>query len=202
MAFRRSACVATMRKNRSASCGSRRAPSNSVSTKPLIDVIGVFSSCDTLATKSRRMFSKRRKCVTSESTTTAPMPRPAASRRRGAADLQGAIGIAVQDDVVLDGPLAHQHAPGEAPQIEIADHLVELSAQGVGKRIPHQLRGGLVERDHALLGVDGQYALDHAGQHGLLLVALLDDRPQAIFQLARHLVERTGQAGHLFGRRR
>ena len=54
-----SACRAMIWRNRRASIGSSLAPSRRVSTKPLIDAIGVFSSCDTLATKSRRMFSSR-----------------------------------------------------------------------------------------------------------------------------------------------
>ena len=39
--------------------------SASVSTKPVSTVTGVFSSCDTLATKSRRMVSRRSCAVTS-----------------------------------------------------------------------------------------------------------------------------------------
>ena len=81
MACRRSACRATMSRNRSACGRSSMAPSRRVSTKPLMLVIGVLSSCDTLATKSRRMFSSRRIWVMSFSTTSMPRSRPAAFRR-------------------------------------------------------------------------------------------------------------------------
>ena len=48
-----SVCLAIISRNRFASSGLSIAPSWSVSTNPLIDVIGVFSSCETFATKSR-----------------------------------------------------------------------------------------------------------------------------------------------------
>ena len=69
MAFRRSAWPTMMRRNRSASAGSSLAPSSSVSAKPLIEVTGVLISCETLATKSRRMASSAAGGVTSFSTT-------------------------------------------------------------------------------------------------------------------------------------
>ena len=58
---------------------SSRPSSSSVSTKPLIEVIGVRSSCETLATKSRRTFSKCRSRVTSCSTISTPIFCPCAS---------------------------------------------------------------------------------------------------------------------------
>ena len=61
IALSRSACLAMICRNRMRVVGMSIAPSNSVSTKPLIDAIGVFNSCDTLATKSWRTFSKWRK---------------------------------------------------------------------------------------------------------------------------------------------
>ena len=70
--FRRSACPAMMRTNRRAASGSSRAPSSSVSAKPLIEVTGVLSSWETFATKSRLTASSRLRRVTSLSTTTAP----------------------------------------------------------------------------------------------------------------------------------
>ena len=75
----RSACLAMMLRNRRWSAGSSPAPSSNVSTKPLIEAIGVLSSCDTLATKSRRTFSSRCMAVTSFKTITAP-PSPERSR--------------------------------------------------------------------------------------------------------------------------
>jgi len=49
-------------------------PSSKVSTYPEMEVSGVRSSCDTLAIKSRRVFSARSTLVTSCSTATAPPP--------------------------------------------------------------------------------------------------------------------------------
>ena len=79
MALSRSAWRAMMPRNFSADSGSRIAPSSSVSTNPLIAVIGVRSSWETFATKSRRKFSSRRMRVMSFKTTTAPICRPEAS---------------------------------------------------------------------------------------------------------------------------
>ena len=77
--FSRSACPAMMRTKRRAASGSSSAPSSSVSAKPLIEVTGVLSSCETLATKSRRTASSLLRRVTSFSTTTAPTSSPSSS---------------------------------------------------------------------------------------------------------------------------
>ena len=53
-------------------CSSFFAPSNNVSAKPLIDVIGVFNSCDTLATNSLLKFSSFLRFVISCNTITIP----------------------------------------------------------------------------------------------------------------------------------
>ena len=76
MALSRSACLWMMDRNRCASSRSSGGFSCSVSTKPLMLVMGVRSSCETLATKSRRMFSRRRNRVTSLSTSSAPRRSP------------------------------------------------------------------------------------------------------------------------------
>jgi hypothetical protein len=57
ISFRRSVCLAMICKKFVAFFGSLSAPASKVSTKPLMEVMGVFSSWETLATKSRRVFS-------------------------------------------------------------------------------------------------------------------------------------------------
>src|SRR5439155_1601374 len=69
----------TDRKRRAVGRSSPGGPS-SVSAYPLIAVSGVRSSCETLATKSRRTTSRRRSSVTSCRTRTKPKGRPSASR--------------------------------------------------------------------------------------------------------------------------
>ena len=57
ISFNRSACRPIILRNFFSDSGSCIAPSKRVSTKPLIEVMGVRSSCDTLATKSVRTCS-------------------------------------------------------------------------------------------------------------------------------------------------
>ena len=67
----RSSCTA----NRVTASGSSSATARSVSAAAWIEAAGVFSSCDALATKSRRTASVRRESVTSVTTiNTAPSP--------------------------------------------------------------------------------------------------------------------------------
>src|SRR5262249_40477115 len=67
----RSLCCRMMSRNRTLVAGSSLPPSSNASTYPLIDVRGVRSSCDTLATKSFRIFSSLRSSVISWNTSTA-----------------------------------------------------------------------------------------------------------------------------------
>ena len=59
-------------KNISRDCSSFFAPSIKVSANPLIEVIGVLSSCETFATNSRLKFSNFFRLVISCNTTTIP----------------------------------------------------------------------------------------------------------------------------------
>ncbi len=78
------ACIrstfARMRAVNSVACSSGSSPSASASAKPRRLVIGVFSSCDTLATKSRRTPSSWRVRVTSWMATRAPSSSGSAER--------------------------------------------------------------------------------------------------------------------------
>ena len=80
ISLRRSACLAMICKKFRAFSGSCMAPSSRVSTNPLMEVMGVLSSWETLATKSRRACSRRRNRVTSLSTMRAPKAFPWGSR--------------------------------------------------------------------------------------------------------------------------
>ncbi len=75
----RSAWRPILARKRWRSSASISGSSISVSTSPRIAVTGVLSSCETLATKSRRTVSRRRSRVTSWSTRTAPPRVPPAA---------------------------------------------------------------------------------------------------------------------------
>ena len=79
MASRRFTCRCTIPRKRMELAGSSKPSSRIVSTKPLINVIGVRSSWETLATKSRRTFSRCRSRVTSCSTIRTPIFSPRTS---------------------------------------------------------------------------------------------------------------------------
>ena len=85
----------------------------------------------------------------------------------------------------------------DALQVGVADDLLDALALGCRRVDVEQARGGVVERDHALVGVDGDDALDHAGEHRLALVALAGERADLLVQFVGHVVEALGHRGEL-----
>ena len=180
------------------------APSSSVSTKPLIEVTGVLSSCETLATKSRRTASSRLRRVTSLSTTTAPTDSVAVAGAQ-----QRAVGL----QVAVLGADAHARcraSTGSCPdrvcghdalQVGVADDLLHGAALGRLRLDAEQARGGGVDGDDALVGVHGEHALDHAREHRLALVALAGERADLLVELVGHVVEALGHGRELLGAR-
>ncbi len=203
MACKRSACLAMIRRKRSASCGSFMAPSSRVSTKPLIEVTGVFSSGETLATKSRRMCSSRRKSVTSLSTITwrrcAAGPSIVVQGRP--VRLHHALPIAEQHDVGFDRVGTGQRSADEAAQVCIADDFLQEPAFRLGLVQAEQRGRGHVQTDHALLAIDRQHPLGHAGQDRLLLVVVLNQDADLLLQLIGHAIEGFGPGRPAPGRR-
>ena len=200
--FRRSACPAMMRRNRRPASGSSIAPSASVSAKPLIDVTGVLSSCDTLATKSLRTASRRRRRVTSFTTTTAPATAPSSVCSSEPFACRNLSSPATYDrEVGLDGFLAGQHGVQRALQLRIAGRLLDRHADDGVRTDVEQPSRGAVDGDDAPVRVDGDDALDHALEHRLALVALARERAQLVVELGGHPVHGLGDRGELDGRR-
>ena len=182
MAFSRSAWPEMMRTKRCAASGSSRAPSSRVSAKPLMEVTGVLSSCETLATKSRRTASRRLSRVTSLSTTTAPTRR---RRRRPCSSVPLACSERSSAPTRIDDVGLHRLGArrASAPTTRCRSGLRTTSwmrlALGRRRVDVEQRGGGLVEGDHALVRVDGEHALDHAREHRFALVALAGERARS-----------------------
>ena len=83
----------------------------------------------------------------------------------------------------------------EPQQVRLANHLVDLASLDLGRLDADQRGAALVERDDRARVVHRQDALDHAREHGLLLVLLAEDGSHAIGPLLGHQVHGVGQRG-------
>ena len=201
--FRRSACPTMMRRKRCAPPGRPARRPRSVSTKPLIEVTGVLSSCETLATKSRRTVSSRLSRVTSLSTTTAPTSSPL-----GVAG--SSVPLACRLRSSAPTRMTMSASTGRCPPSVCATTCcrsglrttswMDLPSAAAGS-VSSRRGGGGVDGDDALVGVDGEHALDHAREHRLALVALVGERAQLVVELVGHVVDALGHGGELLDAR-
>ena len=125
---------------------------------------GVFSSCETLATNSWRSRSRRRSSLVSCSTSTAPRAGTPGSRAAWTVRLRSAGPF--QRQLLLARLGVDQGAADDVLQGRCADHFPELAADGRLDLEIQQLGGALVGEQDALLGVEGDHALDHAAEDG------------------------------------
>ena len=129
--------------------------------------------------------------------------------RAGRAALRGA---AEERAVGLQGAILRPDADGDvrlyrlvpleggldgALQVGVAHDLLDALALGRRRIDIQQLRGGLVERDHTLVRVHRDDALDHAREHRLALVALAGERADLFAQFVGHVVEAGRHHGEL-----
>ncbi len=110
-------------RKRSAFSESFIAPSLSVSKKPFMDVIGVFSSCETFATKSRRMFSNVLRRVTSFNTISARVSL-LGNPVRWRLEPEGRHPVAYYHYVAFQGISARKRASFEPMEVGVANGLL------------------------------------------------------------------------------
>ena len=121
---------------------------------------------------------------------------------------QRAVGLEVallrpdaHHDVGLHRTVAVQRLRHHVLEVGVADDLLDrlaLGRRGIGVQ---EARGGRVHGDHPLVDVDGEHALDHAGEHRLALVALVGEPAQLVVQLCGHLVDALGHRRELLDAR-
>ena len=164
-------------------------PSSS-SRNPLSAAIGVFSSWDTLATRSRRARSRRRSSVTSRRVTTVPTT----CRRRGAnVDLE--LGAASRT--------TSRRSTGAAPRPRTGSTASRIAGGrprgGPGRALgePEQAVRGVVGHDDGAVRVDRQDALGQRPDHRPVAVALAGDLGDERLQARRHAVEPLAEGGEL-----
>ena len=117
--------------------------------------------------------------------------------KHGAVDVQDALVVAAEHDLAFAGLLRGQHGVDQAVELAAADQFGKRPALGPGRVDVDQPGRRLVDADDAVFGVEGQDALDHAGEDGLALVALPDDGAELVVQFGGHVVERLGQGADL-----
>src|SRR5271166_1158579 len=150
-----------------------------------MEVRGVRSSWETLAMKSRRVFSTRSVSVRSRSTATAPPPGKGGGHVEGAAgnDGSGARGL----DLV--GGRGFLDA-GE--EIRIADGFDDGLLQPGTLR--NQTIHGAVGPLHQAIVADGDDGVLHAVEQGFELALAGDDSGEAVFNAAGSFVDGSGDA--------
>ena len=183
-----------------------RALARSVSAKPRIAVSGVLSSCETLATKSRRMRSRRRISVTSWSTATTPRSGPLAGKAHGVELEVPRLGAPPWRRRSTD-----RRRPAPRPSAIASCTSTRRTTSQCGRPTAvapeaEELAHARVREHDALLGVDDEHALDHAGEHGLQPLLVLGELAQPRAQLLGHpftaAAMRPNSSGAPRGRRR
>ncbi len=109
----------------------------SVSAYPAIDVSGVFSSCETFATKSRRTASRRRTSVKSCSTTTAPWPLSGRAFERK--------NPAVEIDLAIMHVFAGEHVSDRFPRALGAKERGEVRQRALGRIASNRRAAGFAK---------------------------------------------------------
>ena len=168
-------------RNRSRSSGDRSG-SRSVSAKPPMTVSGVLSSCDTLATKSRRIVSSRRRVVRSMTANTAP---PSGSGRAVMSSVRSPSASSV----------------GSVAMPSIAPRTASRTSRSCGSR---STENGTVagERQQAPRALVQPHDLGARAHGDDALVERLDDRvEQRVFRLERR-ESRRELLGHAMERER
>ena len=149
-------------------------------------VSGVRSSCETLATKSRRIRSAWRRSVMSWSTSTAPgAPSVVTGAARATIVRFGSRG---GENSVPSGVWPSSARPMQRADVRVAHHLGVVLARRESVRLHHAARG-LVGEDDAALGVHHDHAFEHAGQDGLHAGAVLGEFRHPPAQFAGRVVE-------------
>ena len=145
-------------------------PSSS-SRKPLRAAIGVFSSWDTLATRSRRARSRRRSSVTSRSVTTVPDDR--CSSARGATVTSSSVAVLHHHRAAVDrggaGRARGEHGVQDRGRQRLEARRLDALPE------PQQPVGGVVRHDDGAVRVDRQHALGQRPDHRPVAVALPGD---------------------------
>ena len=156
-------------------------------------VSGVRSSCETLATKSRRMRSARFRSVTSCSTTTTPRPVPATGARR--ATSSRAASRVVENSKACEVPPASRRptcstTPGCRSASTYGRPTASLSMRSIrARRLVHELQPAAL--------VDDEHAFDHAAENGLHARAIAHQRRDAPFLLVHGGIEGAGRGAEL-----
>ncbi len=179
--------IASTNRLRSAAGGSSVA---SVSANPPITVIGVFSSCDTLATKSRRTASRRRVLVRSKNASRPPRSR---SGR--------AVSITVRPPSEISDGSDGWPASAPASASRSSGSRGSRSAEkGTASRDVEQPPRRRVEDDHLPLRVHRGDAflqqVDHRGHEGVIIL----ERGEPRLELLRHAVHGVGEIADFAGR--
>ena len=120
------------------------------------------------------------------------------ARQAGGVDGQAAAGGAVPVQLLAAAARAW---PGPARTTScsgaLADHLPELAADGGLGGNSSSCAGPLVGEQDALLGVEGDDALDHAAEDGAQLLAVFLELGELRGQALAHVVEGAGQGADL-----
>ena len=179
-----------MSRNELRASGSSAAPAASVSATPTIAATGVRSSCEALATKSRRRRSRRLGSVTSMSTTTAwrAARSPSGShgrQQRAPGELHLARDRLSRGERRFDG----------VAQLGHARRVADGAPLGVAAEADRAREGRIGDGDDAVL--HQRHALGHAVEDGAQLVPLAAQLLDARGQLVAQRIERVDQIAEL-----
>ena len=176
--------------NRGTAAGSRCATDTSVSAAAWIEAAGVLSSCEALATKSRRTASMRRVSVMSVTTSrmepSLPVGVTAARSHR--------VGSSRPNSIVPDAV-----RPGDAPEHLSQGGRIELvDGLRAGAQMPHE---GVVRERGPLITVEEQDPFLHRTQGQVLHPATVVVRSFAVGHRVGRTLECCLQGSHASGQR-